>query len=223
MLTRILGKVSFFKGLGRKEIERVLSIAGEKHYRAGEMVFFKRDIGLNFFIVRSGRIKIFSAIGPDKRKTFAYLKKGDFFGEMSLLGGKIRSASAQAVEDSELLVIPRRNFKDLILRNPDFTLRLLHTLADRLNKCDKEIESMLYHNILGRLADAVIDLCGKSHARPVRISIDQTELAEYIGTTRVPVCRAVNTLKRNGVITYKRGELTVVDLGKLRSIAGNAS
>lgn len=227
MLTKILREVCFLKTLAPKEINKLLAIARLTRYKDGDLVFKKEDIGNNFFIVKSGRIKIFSAVGPQKKKTFAYLTKGDFFGEMSLLGGKVRSASAQAMEDSELLVISKNNFRELILQNPDFTLKLLHTLVDRLSKCDKELESMMFHNILGRLADALIDLSGdkrsKNPLKKVTMAIDQNELAEYMGTTRVPVCRAINTLKRSGVIDYKRGKLTVLDMVKLRAISGNAA
>ena len=221
MVTSALRKVCFFRALTPKEIAQLLSIARIKRYKSGEMVFRKEDIGNNFFIVKSGRIKIFTAIGPEKKKTFAYLKKGDFFGEMSLLGGVVRSASALAEDDSELIVISRNNFRELIRQSPDFTLKLLYTLTNRLNKCDKEIESMLFHNILGRLADAILDLAKDKHAKTIKMAIDQNELAEYMGTTRVPVCRAINTLKRSGVIEYHRGELTVLSMEKLRSISGN--
>ncbi|MFA6433586.1 MAG: Crp/Fnr family transcriptional regulator [Elusimicrobiales bacterium] len=223
MVACTLRKVCFFKALTPVEIAQILAIARLKRYKKGELVFMKEDIGSNFFIVKTGRIKIFTAIGPEKKKTFAYLKKGDFFGEMSLLGGVTRSASALAEEDSELIVISKKNFKELIRRSPDFTLKLLYTLTNRLNKCDKEIESMLFHNILGRLADAILDLAKDKHAKPIKMAIDQNELAEYVGTTRVPVCRAINTLKRSGVIAYHRGELTVLSMDKLRAISGNNS
>ncbi|MBU2574215.1 MAG: Crp/Fnr family transcriptional regulator [Elusimicrobia bacterium] len=222
MVTEILKKVLFFKGLTLKEIRQILAIAHIKRYKAGELIFMKEDIGNHFFIVKSGRIKIFTSIGTEKRKTFAFLKKGDFFGEMSLLGGKVRSASALAVDEAELLVISKNNFKRLILENPDFTLKLLHTLVDRLNKSNKEVESMLFHNILGRLADTIIELTKDKHTSPLKMALDQNELAEYMGTTRVPVCRAINTLKKSGVIDYKRGELIVLNIKKLRSIAGTA-
>ncbi|MEI7481043.1 MAG: Crp/Fnr family transcriptional regulator [Elusimicrobiota bacterium] len=222
MVTKMLRKVCFFKALTPREINQILSIAKLKRYKSGDLVFMKEDIGNTFFIVKSGRIKIYTSIGSEKKKTFAFLKKGDFFGEMSLLGGKVRSASARAVEESELIVISKKNFKELIRQSPDFTLKLLYTLANRLNKSDKEIESMLFHNILGRLAEAIIDLTKDNHAKIIKMAIDQNELAEYMGTTRVPVCRAINTLKRSGVIEYRRGELTVLSMNKLRSIAGNA-
>jgi len=223
MTVTILKQVSFFNGLNNTELNKVLAIAGVKKYAGGQMVFAKEDFGHNFFVVKSGRIKIFTTVGAGKKKTFAFLQKGDFFGEMSLLGGKTRSASAQAAEDSELFVIPRKSFKKLILENPDFTLKLLHTLTDRLNKANKEIESMLFHNILGRLADAILELSKDKRSKPVTMAIDQNELAQYLGTTRVPVCRAINTLKRSGVIDYHRGELVILNSARLRSISGKAA
>lgn len=221
MVISLLKQVSFFKDLSNGDIRKIFSIAGIKIYGPGQMVFAKEDLGNNFFIVKSGRIKIFTAIGG-KKKTFAYLKKGDFFGEMSLLGGKVRSASAQATEESELFVVSKKNFKRLILENPEFSLKLLHTLADRLHKANKEVESMLFHNILGRLAEAILELSKDKHTKPVRMAIDQNELAQYLGTTRVPVCRAINTLKRGGVIDYRRGELVILNQARLQSMAGNA-
>jgi CRP/FNR family transcriptional regulator len=223
MVASILRNVSFFSALSDRELSKILSIAGVKKYGEGQLVFAKEDLGNNFFVVKSGRIKIFTTVGSDKRKTFAFLKKGDFFGEMSLLGCKTRSASAQAAEDSELYVISKKNFNRLVLENPDFSLKLLHTLAERLGKANKEIESMLFHNILGRLADAILDLSKDKHTTPVKMAIDQNELAQYLGTTRVPVCRAINTLKRSGVIDYHRGELVILNSARLRSIAGKSA
>lgn len=220
MILKILKQVPFLKGLNGKEISHIFAIARERRCKAGETIFLKEAIGNNFFIVKSGRVKIFTSVGTEKKKTFAFLKKGEFFGEMSLLGGKVRSASAQAVEPTELLVISRSNFKNLILKNADFTLNLMYTLVKRLHNANRDVESMLFHNILGRLAEAIIGLSKDKHSSPVKIAIDQSELAQYIGTTRVPVCRAINTLKRSRVIDYKRGQLIVLNAARLKSIAG---
>ncbi len=220
MVTSVLKQVSFFSGLGAADLNRILSIAGVKRYSAGQMVFAKQDLGNNFFIVKSGRIKIFTTVGAGKKKIFAFLKKREFFGEMSLLGGKVRSASAQAVSESELYVISKKNFRRLIVENPEFSLKLLQTLAERLSKANKDVESMLFHNILGRLAEAILDLSRDTRTRPVKMAMDQNELAQYLGTTRVPVCRAINTLKRSGIVDYRRGELTILDQARLKSMAG---
>ncbi|OGR66790.1 MAG: hypothetical protein A2X30_11935 [Elusimicrobia bacterium GWB2_63_16] len=221
MVSSVLKQISFFKDLSDSDLKKLFSIAGLKQYTAGQMVFAKADLGNNFFIVKTGRIKIFTTVGGGKKKTFAYLKKGDFFGEMSLLGGRVRSASAQATEDSEVLVISKKNFKRLIIENPDFSLNLLQTLVERLHKANKDMESMLFHNILGRLAEAILELSKDKHTKPVKMAIDQNELAQYLGTTRVPVCRAINTLKRAGIIDYRRGELVILNQARLQSMAGS--
>lgn len=221
MVSSVLKQISFFKDLSNSDLKKLFSIAGLKKYAAGQMVFAKADLGNNFFIVKTGRIKIFTTVGGGKKKTFAYLKKGDFFGEMSLLGGRTRSASAQAMEDSEVLVISKKNFKRLIIENPDFSLNLLQTLVERLHKANKDMESMLFHNILGRLAEAILELSKDKHTKPVKMAIDQNELAQYLGTTRVPVCRAINTLKRAGIIDYRRGELVILNQARLQSMAGS--
>lgn len=222
MVSSVLKQVTFFSGLNSSELNKILSIAGTKKYAAGQIVFSKADIGNNFFVVKSGRIKIFTTVGAGKRKIFAFLKKGEFFGEMSLLGGKVRSASAQAVLDSEVFVISKKNFRRLLIENPEFSLKLLQTLAERLLKANKDVESMLFHNILGRLAEAILDLSRDTRSKPVKMAIDQNELAQYLGTTRVPVCRAINTLKRSGVIDYRRGELTILNQARLKSMVGEA-
>ncbi|OGS13989.1 MAG: hypothetical protein A2234_05400 [Elusimicrobia bacterium RIFOXYA2_FULL_58_8] len=213
-------KVPFFRGLRDTEIMHVIKIAHSRRYKKNEMIFRKEDLGNSFFIVKEGKVKIFTSLGGDKKKTFAFLNRGDFFGEMSLLGGRVRSASAQAAEDTELYAISKRNFAKLIIKNPDFTLKLLHTLADRLTKADNEIASMLFHNILGRLAEGILELAKTKHSTPGRVAIDQSELAQYLGTTRVPVCRAINVLKREGTIDYRRGELIILNLARLKSMAG---
>jgi len=219
---KAIKKVPFFKGLKDEEIVQVIKIADSRRYRKGEIIFRKEDLGNSFFIVKEGKVKIFTSIGGDKKKTFAFLKRGDSFGEMSLLGGRVRSASAQAAEETELYVISKKNFKRLIMANPDFTLKLMQTLADRLTRADREIASMLFHNILGRLAEAVLELAkGKRAGSQAKVAIDQSELAQYLGTTRVPVCRAINVLKRDGVIDYRRGEIIILNSARLRSMAGN--
>lgn len=221
-LHKALEKVTFLKGLGKADLNHIVKIASVRRYRAGDMVFNKEEVGKNFFIVNSGKIKIFSSLGGGKRKTFAFLGKGDFFGEMSLLGGKIRSASAQAVEDTELLAISKQNFGRLVVRHADFSMKIIRTLVERLDKANKEVESMLFHNILGRLASAILELEAKSKAGPLTVAIGQGELAEYLGTTRVPVCRAVNSLKRSGIIDYQRGRIIIKSKARLQSMAARA-
>ncbi|PIS48007.1 MAG: hypothetical protein COT17_00455 [Elusimicrobia bacterium CG08_land_8_20_14_0_20_51_18] len=217
MLNKILKKVSFLKDLSDNEIKRIGKIAITKKYPANSVIFNKNDIGKQFFIVKKGRVKIYTSVG-NKKKTIALIDKNSFFGEMSLIGCKNRSASAVTAEDTELFVISKKEFEDYIYKNPSFALNLLSTLAERLNKADQEIEAMLFHNMLGRLSYVILDI-SKSNGYALNLKIDQNEIADYLGTTRVPVCRAINTLKRSGIIGYSREKLVIRDMNRLKSIS----
>lgn len=218
MIEKILKKTQLLNKFSDKEIKGIEKVAVLKKYRKGESIFNKNEIGNHFFVVKEGKIKIFSTAG-NKTKTLTVLGKNDFFGEMSLLGCKTRSASATAQEDAQLYVISRKNFNNYLLKNPALTIKMLHALAERLSKADKEIESMLFRNTLGRLAAAIIEI-QNNHNGQQDIKINQTEIASYLGTTRVPVCRAINILKKSGMISYDNGHLIINDVVKLKSVAG---
>jgi len=217
MIKNVLKKISYLKKLSDKDIEKISKIAIIKKIPANNLIFNKNEIGNHFFIVKSGKVKIYTAIGR-KTKTIAIINEKDFFGEMSLLGCHERSASAMTIADSELFVISRNQFEKYILKNPEFAIKIMYTLAERLRKADEEIEYMLFHNILGRLANAILEI-SKNNNNATNIMIDQQEIANYIGTTRVPVCRAIRTLKKSGIIDYSRKKMIIKDMNRLISMA----
>ncbi|MFH1620025.1 MAG: Crp/Fnr family transcriptional regulator [bacterium] len=218
MTTRILKKIAFFRHLRQQELKRIISIAGRYSHKAGKIIFSKEEVGNHLFIVKSGKVGIYISPGFNRKKTFAYLKSGDFFGEMALLGGKIRSASAQAVTDCELMVIHRKNFRKLLFTDIKFTLRLLYTISERLQMADKEIEALLFKNVLGRLVRTLVNLCGLKKQTPISLGISQQELADFVGTTREPLSRALSLLKRNGTIESKNRHIIIKNLARLKSI-----
>ncbi|OGS41895.1 MAG: hypothetical protein A2506_03955, partial [Elusimicrobia bacterium RIFOXYD12_FULL_66_9] len=155
---KLLKNIPFLSALKHSHLREVFRLAREVHVRARQPVFAKREDAEGMFVVLSGRVKIFSNSAGRKRKTFAYLKSGEFFGEMALVEGVTRTASAQAVEDSELLLIRKKDFQKLLEREPRLCLYLLRTVCERLRQANEEIEGMLFRNVLGRVAKAMMDL-----------------------------------------------------------------
>jgi CRP/FNR family cyclic AMP-dependent transcriptional regulator len=173
--------------------------------------------------VLSGRVKIFTYSGGKKRKTFAYLHDGAVFGEMALLEGKTRSAAAEAVSYSRLLMISGADFNRLLKARPDMTMYLLRTVSQRLRLANEQIESLLFQNILGRVAKTLCDLARKaepSGERGVLLeeNYTQQELADLVGTTREPLTRAVGALRRANLIDLRENRYLIPDLEKLRAL-----
>jgi CRP-like cAMP-binding protein len=221
-MLKLLRKIPFLGQLQPKDLREIHKISRIKEYGPGETIFTKAQSANQMFVVLSGRVKIFTHSGGKKRKTFAYLDAGDFFGEMALLEGKTRSASAEAVSYARLLVITQAEFRKLLMGDPQMTLYLLRTVCTRLRKANEAIEGMLFRNILGRVAQALSDLArrGRKTGGGIELSehYTQQELADLVGTTREPLTRALSTLRRVQLIETTNGQIFIKDPVKLSAL-----
>lgn len=224
---KVLKKIPFLSALAPEHLREVYRIAREVELRAGQPVFAKRQDADAMFIVLSGRVKIFTDSAGKKRKTFAYLTEGDFFGEMALVEDVTRTASAAAVEPSRLLLIGKKDFTRLLESDGKLALYLLKTVCARLRRANEEIEGMLFRNILGRVAKVVLEQA-KRAGEPfegglaLRQRFTQQELADLVGTTREPLTRALSSLRRAGLVaTTPDGRYAVPAPEKLAGLCSN--
>ncbi|MBI3566245.1 MAG: Crp/Fnr family transcriptional regulator [Elusimicrobia bacterium] len=225
---RLLKKIPFLSALSPAHLREVYRLAREIDVRAGEPVFGKRQDADAMFIVLSGRVKIYTDSAGRKRKTFAYLTEGEFFGEMALVEDLPRTASAQAVEASRLMLIYKKDFQRLLVRDPKLSLYLLRTLCARLRHANQEIEGMLFRNILGRVAKVVLEQA-KRHGEAwngaglaLRQKFTQQELADLVGTTREPLTRALSSLRRAGLVSQTSdGRYAVPEPAKLAGLCAD--
>ena len=221
---QLLRKVSLFKGVSQNELKRVADIAKRRKYNRGEIIFTKNTLGKTIFVVISGQIKIFAEFFSGRRKTFVYLDRGEFFGELALLGKPTRSASAQALSSSELLVIQQSDFYHILKNCPQVSQNLIMVLSQRLRDADKEIESLSFYGIVGRIAKVLINL-EKKYGRPgpdgivLDLALDKKDMAELVGTVREVATRALTKLTNLGCVRHVGKKVVITDKAKLKSIA----
>lgn len=226
--TAVFKRSTLLRALPERKLRELLRIARVREARAGEIIFSKADLAKHMFIVSSGKVKIYITSGGRKRKTFAYLGPGEFFGEMALLDAKERSASAEAVTDARLMVVQQRDFKRFLLADTKLCYELLRTLSERLRSANEQIENLLFRNVLGRVAKTLRDL-SRREGRPVRggILIEQAltrqELADLVGTTREPLSRALATLRRAQLVRLEEGRLLLCNPKRLETMVQAAA
>jgi CRP/FNR family cyclic AMP-dependent transcriptional regulator len=121
-----------------------------KKIPAGTVLFHEGDKGEEMFIIQSGRVKISKRI-RGVEKTLATLEKGEFLGEMAILNDKPRSASAETVDECELLVIDRKTFDTLIRGNVEIAVRFIKRLAERLRESNDQMENLMIKDNTSRL------------------------------------------------------------------------
>jgi CRP/FNR family cyclic AMP-dependent transcriptional regulator len=125
-----------------------------KKIPAKTVLFNDGDAGEEMFIIQAGRVKISKRI-RGVEKTLATLEKGEFFGEMAILNDKPRSATAETLDDCEMLVIDRKTFDALIRGNSEIAVRFIKRLADRLREANDQMESLMIKDNTSRLVSVL--------------------------------------------------------------------
>ncbi len=218
----LLSHVTLLQGISSKTLSRIAQFAKFHHFSRGEQIFTKDSAGECLYVLVSGRVKIYSEVA-NRSKTFALIDPGNFFGEMALLGEPIRSASARAILDSELLVLHKRDFQKFLKDDSFLTLTVLRTLCTRLRHADHEIEMLSFQNVIGRTAITLLDLKTK-YGKPsqggvfIDAEITQHELADLVGTAREMVSRVLARFRKMGAITFdKSGKIVISNEEKLKN------
>jgi CRP-like cAMP-binding protein len=221
-LASFLRGVELLNGLSTEDLVRVAQTCQIVRFRRAERIFTASQPGACLYVVMSGRIKIFGSSAQGRSKTFAYLEPGDFFGEMSLIDEEARSASAAALDDSVLIMLKSEDYRKLMLSRPAIALAVLKTLSTRLRKANKEIEALSFNNVLGRIAQILLDLSeryGKKTEEGTQISmtLSHKELAEMAGTAREVISRVISRFRRMDCIRFADNKITITDREKLKS------
>jgi CRP/FNR family transcriptional regulator/CRP/FNR family cyclic AMP-dependent transcriptional regulator len=218
-----LKKVPLFSGFSSVDLKKLLKIGKTQKFGRGKVIFGEDSSGGKFYVVMCGRVKIFTS-SRNKKKTLAYLEKGEFFGEMALLDMEPRSASSIALENCELFVIKKQDFRTLLSKQPKIAFQLMKTLSFRLRQAIKEIEALTFGNVIGRIAHALIDLADKygektSQGIKIAMPFSHQDIAELAGTGREMVSRILNRFRRLNCLNYSNRYLVVTDKTKLRQWA----
>ncbi|MEI7905023.1 MAG: Crp/Fnr family transcriptional regulator [Candidatus Firestonebacteria bacterium] len=217
-----LKKVPVFSDISLKDLNLIGKRVLERKYPKGSYLFFENEEGNTLFVIVSGLIKIFTSDKSGRIKTLAYLKEGDFFGEMAMLDQDKRSASAVVVEDSDVMILNRSDFQHEILNRPLVALRVMKTLCARLRVADKQIEDLTFKNLPGRVASTLLDLSAKYGVKEpegikINLKLTHQELADMIGTAREVVTSILGKFKKSKCIAYKEKNIVILNETELKT------
>jgi CRP/FNR family transcriptional regulator, cyclic AMP receptor protein len=209
-------RVAIFSELDPPHLDALSRAATVRSYAAGESILREDEPGDLFFVIVRGQVKVFVDSEHGREVVLTHLKAGDFFGEMALFDNEVRSASVSALVASELAVLRRNDFFDVMA--DDFTIarRILSTLSGRLRRANDMIESLVLLDVGGRLAGYLLRLARESGAlgedgwysvsRPTHQVI-----ANSIGASRETVTRLLRQFAERGLIRMRGSSVWIRD------------
>jgi CRP-like cAMP-binding protein len=214
-----LATVPLFSGLDRSELEKFAEVTREKSYPKGSVILFEDDPGDSLFVVREGRVKVV-LIGEDGREVIlGVLGVGEYFGELSLIDDRPRSAHVIAMEDSNLMVLRREDFRKRVESSPSVAWGLLTELSRRLRRADDKIGGLVLLDVPGRIARLLLDLASESGTNAIEKTLTHQTIAQMIGASRETVSRAMKDFQDAGWITVERRRIALADRAALEQRA----
>ncbi|MGE3667889.1 MAG: Crp/Fnr family transcriptional regulator [Steroidobacteraceae bacterium] len=226
-MTTTAGKIALqgsplFRGLPPAALERIGALAVQRPYRSGEIVFSQGDAGDALLAIVHGKVRISAGDADGREVFFNILGAGDTFGEIALLDGGPRTATATAMAASELLSIARPAFLAMLEREPRLALELLRLCGERLRWTSSLAEDAVLLDVPARLARRLlrlIDSHGEPDGRGVALRLSQEDLAGFLGVSRQLVNQSLQAWKKHGWVELGRGAVIVLERLALERLA----
>lgn len=206
-----LATIPLFSGLHRDELTKFAELTRERAYPKGSVILFQDDPGDSLFVLREGRVKVV-LIGEDGREVIlGVLEPGAHFGELALIDDQPRSAHVIAMDDAQLLVLRREDFRRRVEANPSVAWALLTELSRRLRRADQKIGGLVLLDVPGRIARLLIDLADEADGTMIEKALTHQTIAQMIGASRETVSRAMKEFQDQGLIRVERRRIALGD------------
>jgi CRP/FNR family transcriptional regulator, cyclic AMP receptor protein len=213
---RLLRSSPLFARLGDGEADAILAHAKIGNFAEGTPVFAKGEPGDSMMAVLSGRVTISAPPSDGRQVVLSVVRAGEVFGEIALLDGKERTATATAATDCELLVVRRRDFLSVLRRQPELCLPLLMVFCERLRRTDEQVEDLAFLDLETRLAKTLLRLAEEQNggvtSGAAGVKISQRALGEIVGSSRESVNKHLQDWKRAGLIAIGKGAIQIRDV-----------
>lgn len=222
VLTQSLRKIPMFQQLSDRQLQLLMASFTVQKHKPRVTLFKEKDPGDTFFVILKGSIKIYLQSAKGTEKILAVCNAGDSFGELSLLDGRPRSASAQTLQKTELLVMSRVQFLNLLENNFEITHSIMKEMIQRIRDTHQQITDLTLIDTRSRVIKSLIKLAGRfgrrsDHAIDVELPLDLNELAQMVGIDLRELHLVLNDLEEQELVRM-HANYYVLNLHKLRSM-----
>lgn len=220
----LLARHVLFRGLAAEVLDDVVAMSVTKKLQDGQVLFLKGETGGGLYGVLGGKVKLTVTSSTGRELILCVMREGDIFGEIALLDGGPRTASAVTIGPTLLLMVPHREFSAYLRRNPDLCCYLLNTLCSRLRSTNKRVEDAVFRGLPERFAKHLLDLA-RQHGREspdgagTTLNLSQQALGQMLGISRESANKQLQVWRRRGWIALGRNRLVICDAAALGRVA----
>jgi len=220
----ILKRCPLFSDLEDREIAEIRAISASKRYPKGALIFSEDEQALGFFVLISGRVKVYKLSPEGKEQILHIISPGETFAEAALFAGSTYPAFAESLAETRALYFSKEGFLDLIRGNPQISLNMIASLSHWLRKFVSLVEELSLKDVSARLSKYLIDLSAKSAQSSKRgiefeLGISKSQLASQLGTISETLSRALRKLRDRRIIEVEGKKITILQKEALEDIS----
>lgn len=221
-----LRSVPLFSELTITQLRKISAVSSVKTFMRGDNLFREGDNYVGFYVLLRGLVKVYNLTRTGKESVIHIVKPINVFADIPLFEGTDYPVSADAVDESITLFIPKKSFIHLLEKNPELALKMLSGFAKRLKALVAQIEDLTTKEVVNRLAKYLLKEIKKNgtdkNLEPVvKITVPKSIVASYLGTITETFSRSLNKLQNEQIIRVKGKKIFIADLNKLKKLAAD--
>jgi len=206
---------------GQKALDELKEHRNINSYKKKQVIYTEGNHPSRLFYIESGKVKIFKTNEDGKELTVDLYNEGDFLGYTALLEQTVYKETAEAIEDTELAIIPKEEFENLLNTNQEATRKFIQLLAKNVTEKENQLLGLAYNSLRKRVADSLITLLHKfkkEGQEVFSIHISREDLANIAGTATESLIRTLSDFKSEKLIEIKDGYISILNEKKLEAM-----
>jgi CRP/FNR family transcriptional regulator len=211
--------VPLFKGLSGRQLDDLARAFPRRSYGPGETIFREGEPAEGFYILLSGRLKIYKLSMEGKEQILHIIEAGEPFAEVALFSETTFPAYAEAIRESEAMFFSRKAFQQLVRDDPSIIMNMLAILSQRLKYFTRLVEDLSLKEVPQRLAAYLLFLADREGSRQVSLGISKGQLASLLGTIPETLSRITARMAGGGLIEMQGRRITIIDRDGLQALA----
>ena len=224
MSIEMLRRCPLFAGLKEDDLKRIRAIASLRQIEKKEVLFSDGEEARGFYVILSGKVKLFKVSPEGKEQILHIVSAPEAFAEAALFLEGTYPAFAEAMTDCQLLYFPKRDFIQLLEKNPQLSINIIVTLSHFLKRFASLIEELSLKEVSSRIAKYVVDLSIKSskegkNPKEVELDLSKTQLALKLGTISETLSRTLAKMKAKKIIDVKKNKIIILNREALEELA----
>ncbi len=190
-----------------------------RHFRKKENIYMEGDAPKGVYYIRSGKVKTYKTNELGKELICDMLKEGDFMGHISVMQTIAYLESAEATEDTELMLIPEEDFNRLVFNHRGIAEKFMRMLAGNLKDKEERLIRLAYDSVRKRVATTLVELHEKNNqAIPAVLKVSREDLGNMVGTATESAIRTLSDFREEGLVDVRNNQIEILNIEQLRKM-----